>query len=99
MITIFTTAKPFTGHSGVIQRNALKSWKELHADAEVILFGDEEGAAEAAREAGARHVGKVERAGLTPEAGLKPGTTKATEAGLPTRSGQAPAGTTKATTD
>src|SRR5882762_4397126 len=61
MITIFTTAKPFTGHSGVIQRNALKSWKELHADAEVILFGDEEGAAEAAREAGARHVGSVSR--------------------------------------
>ena len=84
MITIFTTAKPFTGHSGVIQRNALKSWKELHADAEVILFGDEEGAAEAARDAGARYVAGVERAGLT------------AEAGLPTGPGQAPPGTTKA---
>src|SRR5258708_15360900 len=61
MITIFTTAKPFTGHSGVIQRNALKSWKELHADAEVILFGDEEGAAEAANELGVRHVASVQR--------------------------------------
>jgi len=84
MITIFTTAKPFTGHSGVIQRNALKSWKELHADAEVILFGDEEGAAEAAQELGVRHFASVKRAGLT------------AEAGLPTGSGQAPPGTTKA---
>ncbi len=87
MITIFTTAKPFTGHSGVIQRNALKSWKELHADAEVILFGDEEGAAEAAREAGARHVASVERAGLAAEAELKPGSRQeppgSTRAGQP----------------
>src|SRR5882762_1059941 len=95
MITIFTTAKPFTGHSGVIQRNALKSWKELHADAEVILFGDEEGAAEAAREAGARHVASVKRAGLTADAGLKPGTTKGAEAELPTGSRRAPSCTTK----
>src|SRR5260221_6870593 len=84
MITIFTTAKPFTGHSGVIQRNALKSWKELHADAEVILFGAEEGAAEAANELGVRHVADVKRAGLT------------AEARLPTRAGQVPPGTTKA---
>ena len=61
MITIFTTAKAFTGHSGVIQRNALESWKLLHADAEVILFGDEEGAAVAARELGIRHMAEVER--------------------------------------
>ena len=61
MITIFTTAKAFSGHSGVIQRNALESWKRLHADAEVILFGDEAGAAEAARELGIRHVAEVER--------------------------------------
>jgi hypothetical protein len=31
MLTLFfTTAKPFVGHSGVIQRNALKSWKLWH---------------------------------------------------------------------
>ena len=63
MITIFTTAKPFCGHSGVIQRNALESWKRLHADVEVILFENEEGAAEAARELGIRHVEKVRRWG------------------------------------
>jgi hypothetical protein len=41
MLTLFTTAKPFEGHSGVIQRNALKSWKLLHPDIEIILFGDD----------------------------------------------------------
>ena len=48
MLTFFTTAKPFKGHSAIIQRNALKSWTLLDPDIEVILFGDEEGAAEVA---------------------------------------------------
>jgi len=61
MITFFSTPKPFRGHIGVIQRNAIHSWKLVHPDAEVILFGDEEGAAEAARELGARHEPEVER--------------------------------------
>ena len=61
MLTIFTTAKAFQGHSGVIQRNALKSWKRLHPDVEVILFGDEEGAAEVCSELGLRHEPHVER--------------------------------------
>ncbi len=61
MLTIFTTPKPFRGHINIIQRNALKSWTLLHPDLEVILFGDEEGAAEAARELGIRHEAHVER--------------------------------------
>lgn len=61
MLTFFTTAKPFRGHSGIIQRNALKSWTLVHPEAEVILFGDEEGAAETARELGLRHEPHVER--------------------------------------
>src|SRR5438477_5528152 len=61
MITFFTTAKPFTGHNEVIQRNALKSWTLAARNAEVILFGDEEGAAETARELGIRHVPQVIR--------------------------------------
>ena len=61
MLTLFTTAKPFEGHSGVIQRNALKSWTLLHPDVEVILFGDDAGAAEIARELGLRHEPNVER--------------------------------------
>ncbi|HEY6128540.1 MAG TPA: hypothetical protein VIW23_10195 [Candidatus Acidoferrum sp.] len=61
MITFFTTAKPFTGHNGIIQRNALKSWTLAAPNAEVILFGDEAGAVEAARELGITHVAEVER--------------------------------------
>jgi hypothetical protein len=62
MITFFTTAKPFTRHNGVIQRNALKSWTLVAPGAEVILFGSDEGASETARELGIRHVAEVERA-------------------------------------
>lgn len=67
MITFFTTAKPFKGHDGLIQRNALKSWTLLHPDVEVIMFGDEEGVGEACAEFGLRHVPYVERH----ESGLK----------------------------
>ena len=45
----------------MIQRNALKSWTLLHPDVEVILFGEDAGAAEAARELGLRHEARVER--------------------------------------
>jgi hypothetical protein len=61
MLTIFSTPKPFRGHSGIIQRNALKSWTLLHPDIEVILFGNEEGAAEVCRELGIRHEPEVRR--------------------------------------
>lgn len=66
MITFFTTAKPFLGHSGIIQRNALQSWKRLHPDVEVILLGDEEGAADVSRELGLHHEPEIarDRAGL-----------------------------------
>jgi hypothetical protein len=61
MITFFTTPKPFRGHIGVIQRNAIESWKRIHPSAEVILFGDEDGAAEAAGDLNIRHVPDVKR--------------------------------------
>jgi len=61
MLTIFSTPKPFRGHSGIIQRNALKSWTLLHPDVEVILFGNEEGAAEVCQELGIRHEPEVRR--------------------------------------
>jgi len=64
MITFFTTPKPFRGHIGVIQRNAIHTWKLVHPEAEVILFGNEEGAAEVARELGARHETEVDRTSL-----------------------------------
>lgn len=67
MITFFTTGKPFTGHNGIIQRNALKSWTLAAPGAEVILFGDEEGAAETAGDLGIRHVAQVQRTAQGPK--------------------------------
>jgi hypothetical protein len=61
MLTIFATPKPFQGHDGIIQRNAIGSWVRLHPRCEVILFGDEAGAAEVAEELGVRHVPDVRR--------------------------------------
>ncbi len=61
MLTFCTTAKPFEGHSGIIQRNALKSWTLLDPGVEVILFGDDQGAAEVSRELGLRHEPHVDR--------------------------------------
>ncbi|MGB7283451.1 MAG: hypothetical protein WBE13_14395 [Candidatus Acidiferrum sp.] len=60
MLTFFTTAKPFVGHIGVIQRNALKSWTMLHPDIEVTLFGDDEAASAVAKEFRIRHETSVD---------------------------------------
>ena len=61
MLTFFTTAKPFDGHIGVIQRNAIRSWQKLHPDVEIILMGDDAGAAEVCAEMGLRHIPTVRR--------------------------------------
>ncbi|HEY4742763.1 MAG TPA: hypothetical protein VIH76_19360 [Candidatus Acidoferrales bacterium] len=61
MLTIFTTAKAFRGHLNVIQRNALKSWTLLHTDVEIILFGEDQGSSEAAKDLGIRHEPEVGR--------------------------------------
>ena len=61
MLTLFSTPKPFRGHVSIVQRNALESWRRLDADAEIILFGDDEGAAEVCRELGLRHEPEVVR--------------------------------------
>lgn len=61
MITFFSAPKPFAGHIGVIQRNAIRSWTLLHPDVEVILFGNEKGTAEVAQELGVRHEADVAR--------------------------------------
>lgn len=61
MLTIFGTPKPFQGHDGIIQRNAIASWVRLHPRCEVIIFGEDAGAAEVAEELGVRHVPDVRR--------------------------------------
>lgn len=61
MMTIFSLPKAFTGHTGVIQHNAIGSWARLGAGVEVILFDDDPGVAEAASEHGIKHGGKVAR--------------------------------------
>ena len=60
MITLFAVPKPFAGDAAVIQRNALESWRRLGSEVAVVLVGDDEGVAEAAVDAGARHLGGVE---------------------------------------
>lgn len=56
MLTIFTIPKPFDGHIGLIQRNAIKSWALLSPSVEIILIGDEPGVKETACEANLRHL-------------------------------------------
>jgi hypothetical protein len=60
MITLFTLPKPFVGHIGMIQRNALESWTRLHPDIDVLVFGDEVGTAEVAAELDVRHFPDVD---------------------------------------
>jgi hypothetical protein len=55
VLTIFTVPKPFRGHVGDIQRNAIESWRALRPDVQVILVGDEDGVEDAARAAGVEH--------------------------------------------
>jgi hypothetical protein len=61
MLTLFTLPKPFGGHIGRIQRNAVSSWTRLDPRPEIILFGDEKGTAGTAQELGVRHVAEVGR--------------------------------------
>jgi hypothetical protein len=61
LLTLFTTPKPFRGHSGVIQRNALQSWTLLKPRPQIILIGDSPGAREIAEELGLEYAQEVEK--------------------------------------
>ena len=61
MLTIYSMPKPFNGHVGIIQRNAIMSWSCLKPRPEIILFGNEEGTAEICEELGLRHGREVAR--------------------------------------
>ncbi|MGB3559744.1 MAG: tetratricopeptide repeat protein, partial [Geitlerinemataceae cyanobacterium] len=60
-LTIFTTTKPFQGHPGMIQKNAIQTWMTLQPKPEVIVLGHEEGVEEISRELGLRYVPNVDR--------------------------------------
>lgn len=59
VLTIFATPKPFDGHIGVIQRNALGSWVRVQG-AESVLLGASAGTEEAALDHGVRHIPDVD---------------------------------------
>ena len=59
MITIFTTTKNFTGVYETIQMNALKSWRSISPDIEIIIFGDSKGSKEAAKAIDAKFIPNI----------------------------------------
>jgi hypothetical protein len=60
MLTILSSPKPFQGHIGLIQRNAIGSWVRLSPRPQIILFGDSAGARDVVAEFGLEHVPSVE---------------------------------------
>lgn len=60
MLTIFAVPKAFEGHHGLIQRNAIKSWRALDPTPEILIIGDDPGTAEAVDELGVEHLPGVE---------------------------------------
>jgi hypothetical protein len=61
MLTIFTIPKPFKGPAAAAQDNSVASWRRLGPDVQIMLFGDEEGIADAAARHGVEHVAKIQR--------------------------------------
>ncbi len=60
-ITILGMPKPFRGHVGTIQSNAITSWTMLRPRPEIYLFGEEEGVAEIAAELRISHLHDIAR--------------------------------------
>ena len=56
LVTLFAIPKAFEGHTGLIQENAIRSWKSLEPVIEVLLLGDDPGVAEMAEKLGVRHI-------------------------------------------
>jgi hypothetical protein len=55
MISFLTSLKPFRGTTAVQQRNALRSWRAVVPDSEIIVFGTVEGAADLLAEVNATY--------------------------------------------
>ncbi len=60
-LTILGMPKPFRGHIGNIQRNAITSWTMLRPRPEIYLFGEEQGVAEIAAELRISHLHDIAR--------------------------------------
>ncbi len=60
MLTILSSPKPFVDEAARIQLNALRSWRAIHPDVEIFIFGAPTGAVEAAAEVGAVIVPEIE---------------------------------------
>lgn len=63
-LTAFAIHKPFIGHIGLIQCNAILSWQQLEPRPEIILLGDDDGTAETAQQFGLGHFPAVDKVSL-----------------------------------
>lgn len=62
LITIFITPKGFDReHIALIQRNAIRSWKALGDEVDILLIGDDPGVEENARDLDVRYIKEVKR--------------------------------------
>ena len=61
MLTIFSTPKDFLGEFNIIQTNALKSWRAIHEEIEIILIGGSFGVKAAAELINAKYIQEVEQ--------------------------------------
>jgi hypothetical protein len=59
MLTIFCSPKPFVGETAWNQMNALRSWRAIHPEIDIFIFGAPRGAREAALQVGAVLVPEV----------------------------------------
>ena len=59
--SIFSIPKPFTGHSEIIQRNAIQSWLKLIPANQIYLIGDEAGISDIAREFGVNQIADIRK--------------------------------------
>lgn len=64
MITFLSSPKAFDGIARDNQIAAIQSWRRVHPSAEVILYGDAAGAAEASTALGAMHVSSIASSAL-----------------------------------
>jgi hypothetical protein len=61
VLTIFAVPKPFDGHIGRIQRNAIGSWIRLRPSCQIILCGDEPGTSSVAAQLGVDWIPQIAR--------------------------------------